>query len=108
MAHIKNIMNFIFDLTKAVQSSAVLLKLHGNKMYHCNLTTLLYLADRNALEKTNESITGARYVSMKYGPSLLEVTWLITHYDRIDNTCLWKKYISCKKRWLSNIIKWSK
>lgn len=89
---------FQFCPEKAVEAAAVLLKLHGKPMKYIGLLKMLYIADRIALDRMEQPITGDTYVSMDYGPVLSGV------YDLIkQNTCadddfsLWAKHISSSK-----------
>jgi uncharacterized phage-associated protein len=85
---------FRFHPEKAVEAAAVLLKLHGKPMKYLGLLKMLYIADRIALERMEQPITGDQYVSMKYGPVLSGV------YDLIKGTAvdqalpLWSQFIS--------------
>ena len=63
-------MNFRFNFERALQASAYLLRLDGKRMGYLRLLKLLYIADREWLAETGESITGDRAYAMKYGPVL--------------------------------------
>ena len=85
---------FRFHPEKAVEAAAVLLKLHGKPMKYLGLLKMLYIADRIALERMDQPITGDHYVSMDYGPVLSGVYDLIKGKP-IDNALpLWSKFIS--------------
>lgn len=85
---------FKFHPEKAIQASALLLKLHGKRMKYLGLLKMLYIADRLALKCMEQPITGDRYFSMKYGPVLSKVYDLIKEKP-IDNALpLWSKVIS--------------
>jgi len=85
---------FRFHPEKAVEAAAVLLKLHGKPMKYLGLLKMLYMADRIALERMEQPITGDHYVSMDYGPVLSGVYDLIKGKP-IDNALpLWSKFIS--------------
>jgi uncharacterized phage-associated protein len=90
-------MDFKFDLNKTVQATALLLTFHGGKMSYLKLIKLLYMADRRSLEKTNEPITGAQYVSMRYGPVLSEVLDFVHHGNMLSDDHTWKKHISAPR-----------
>ena len=64
---------FTFHIEKAIQASALLLKLKGGRMKYIGLLKMLYIADRIALERLEMPITGDCYFSMKYGPVLSKV-----------------------------------
>ena len=86
-------MQFKFHPEKAVEAAAIFLKLHGKPMKYLGLLKLLYMADRVALKRLEQPITGDRYVSMNYGPVLSTVYDLIKGYQ-ISNANDWIKYIS--------------
>ena len=62
-------MFFPFDIRKAIEATAALLRLtHCRTMDRKRLLALLYLADRESLAKTGRPIIGGRICAMKYGP----------------------------------------
>lgn len=85
---------FIFHPEKAVQASALLLKLKGGSMKYLGLLKMLYLADRIALEQLEMPITGDCYFSMKYGPVLSQVYDLIKGQQAGHSLFVWTKFIS--------------
>lgn len=85
---------FRFHPEKAVEAAAVLLKLHGLPMKHLGLLKMLYIADRVALQRMEQPITGDHYVSMDYGPVLSGVYDLIKGQPVDDALPLWSKFIS--------------
>lgn len=87
---------FQFHLEKAVEAAAILLKLHGKPMKYLGLLKMLYIADRIALERMDQPITGDHYVSMKYGPVLSSVYDLIKGNPMDDALPLWSKFISTR------------
>jgi uncharacterized phage-associated protein len=70
-------MHFRFDFERTLQASAHLLRLDGRRMDYLRLLKLLYIADREWLAETGESITGDRAYAMKHGPVLTRVYDLI-------------------------------
>lgn len=68
---------FSFDERKARAAASFLLQRGGGKMRYLRLIKLLYLADREAIDRWRRPILGGRYVSMKYGPVLSEVLDLV-------------------------------
>jgi uncharacterized phage-associated protein len=70
-------MNLRFHFERALQASAYLLRLDGKRMAYLRLLKLLYIADREWLAETGESITGDRACAMKYGPVLSNIDDLI-------------------------------
>jgi uncharacterized phage-associated protein len=85
--------NFQFHPEKAVEAAAVLCKLHGKPMKYLGLLKMLYIADRIALSRMEQPITGDHYVSMKYGPVLSSVYDLIKGNPVDEALPLWTKYI---------------
>jgi len=85
-------MRFWFNEKKTAQAAAHLLKLNGGKLNYMMLIKLLFLADRAALLKNEQPITGSRMVSMKHGPVLSEVLDLINEGSRSDGP--WVEYVS--------------
>jgi uncharacterized phage-associated protein len=70
-------MHFRFHFDRALQASAYLLRLDGKRMSYLRLLKLLYIADREWLAETSESITGDRAHAMKQGPVLSTVYDLV-------------------------------
>jgi Protein of unknown function (DUF4065) len=85
---------FRFHPEKAVEAAAVLLKLHGKPMKYLGLLKMLYIADRVALKRMEQPITGDHYVSMDYGPVLSGVYDMIKGKPVDDALPLWSKFIS--------------
>ncbi|MBW4486208.1 MAG: SocA family protein [Trichocoleus desertorum ATA4-8-CV12] len=85
---------FRFHPEKAVEAAAVLLKLHGKPMKYLGLLKMLYIADRVALQRMEQPITGDHYVSMNYGPVLSGVYDLIKGQAVDDALPLWSKFIA--------------
>jgi uncharacterized phage-associated protein len=86
--------HFRFDPEKAVEAAAILLKLHGKPMKYLGLLKMLYIADRIALQRMEQPITGDHYVSMDYGPVLSDIYDLIKGKPVDDALPLWSKFIS--------------
>ena len=70
-------MHLRFQFERTLQASAYLLRLDGKRMPYLRLLKLLYIADRESLAETGESITGDRAFAMEYGPVLSNVYDLI-------------------------------
>jgi uncharacterized phage-associated protein len=85
---------FRFHPEKAVEAAAILLKLHGKPMKYLGLLKILYIADRIALQRIEQPITGDHYVSMDYGPVLSKLYDLIKGQPVDDALPLWSKFIS--------------
>lgn len=69
--------HFPFNERKTAQAAAHLLNFCGGELPYISLIKMLYLADRRTLVEIGQPITGARPVSMPYGPVLSEVLTLI-------------------------------
>jgi uncharacterized phage-associated protein len=86
---------FPFHPEKAVEAAAFFLKLHdGKPMKYLGLLKMLYIADRVALERMEQPITGDHYVSMGYGPVPSNIYDLIKGKAVDDALPLWSKFIS--------------
>ena len=66
-------MRFRFNEKKAAQAAAHLLQLHGGKLNYMRLIKLLYLADRAALLKCGQPITGDAMFSLPHGAILSNI-----------------------------------
>ncbi|NJL39608.1 MAG: SocA family protein [Leptolyngbyaceae cyanobacterium SM1_4_3] len=90
------LIQFRFHPEKAVEAAAIFLKLHGKPMKYLGLLKMLHIADRMALERLEQPITGDHYVSMDYGPVLSGVYDLVKGTP-VDNALpLWAKFISSR------------
>jgi uncharacterized phage-associated protein len=85
---------FRFHPEKAVEAAAILLKLHGKPMKYLGLLKMLYIADRLALQRMEQPITGDHYVSMDYGPVLSGVYDLIKGQPVDEALPIWSTFIS--------------
>jgi hypothetical protein len=70
-----------FNEKKTTQAAAFLIKQSGKNLNYTKLIKLLYLADREAFNKWERSISGDSYVSMKRGPVLSNTYDLINYPD---------------------------
>ncbi len=95
---------FRFHPQKTVEAAATLLKLHGKPMKYLGLLKMLYLADRLALQKMDQPITGDHYVSMDYGPVLSGVYDLIKGKPVDEALPLWSKFISTHQNYCVNLL----
>ncbi len=80
-----------FNIRKAIQVSAVLLKTAPH-MSRLRLLKLLYIADRESLGATGRSITGDRLVAMPNGPAPSRIYNLIKGSDFFITE--WQKFIT--------------
>jgi len=77
---------------KAIQAAAVLLRLAADRrMSYLRLLKLLYIADRESLNRSLRPIIGSRPVAMKEGPLHSEVLDLVK--GRHVDEPLWSEYI---------------
>jgi uncharacterized phage-associated protein len=81
---------------KTAQMAALLLKLRGGKMSHLKLLKLMYMIDREALNRFGRSVSFDSYSSLDHGPILS------TTYNRIKGGTLgitppWEKYITTRE-----------
>jgi uncharacterized phage-associated protein len=67
----------MFSEKRVSQMAAYLLNKRGGRMAYIKLLKLLYLAEREAMAKWGESISGDRFVSMPHGPVLSQTYDLI-------------------------------
>jgi uncharacterized phage-associated protein len=63
-------MHFRFDFDKTLQAAGVLLDADGGRMEFMRLVKLLYVADRELIAETGQTLTGDRALAMKTGPVL--------------------------------------
>jgi len=80
-----------FDERKATQIAATFLSLRGGRMPYIKLIKLLYLLDREALNRWGMPVTTDIYASMDHGPIVSHIFNLIT--DDIV-TPVWSQFIS--------------
>jgi len=86
-------MNFRFNPKKSAQAAATLLKLNGGDMDKYLFIKMLYLADREALQKWDEPITGDSAASMEYGP-VLSIIYDLTKGDCPNLRKDWEPFVS--------------
>lgn len=67
----------MFSEQRAAQMAVYFLQKRGGRMSYLKLLKLLYLADREAMSKWGESISGDCFVSMPHGPVLSQTYDLI-------------------------------
>jgi uncharacterized phage-associated protein len=84
---------FHFNSVKTTQAACYLLKRKGGTMSKGFLLKMLYLADRELLQKRGQPITGDRPVSMKNGP-VLSKTYDLTKGGAVEHRAYWEKFIT--------------
>ena len=80
-----------FDEVKATEAATYFLFLRGGQMHYMKLIKLLYLADREALQRWGIPITTDTYVSMDHGPVVSTIYDLIRQRAAGET---WQAYIS--------------
>lgn len=96
---------FQFHPEKTVEAAAAFLKLHGKPMKYLGLLKMLYIADRLALKRMEQPITGDQYVSMDYGPVLSGVYDLIKG-NQVENALpLWERFISRHDKYSISLLR---
>jgi len=86
-------MQFQFNAKKSAQAASVLLKLNGGDIDKYLFIKMLYLADREALNRWQEPITGDSAASMQYGP-VLSTIYDLTKGDCPSQRKEWEPFIS--------------
>jgi uncharacterized phage-associated protein len=84
-----------FNEKKATQAAGRLLERAGNRMSAMKLVRMLYLADREAIVRWGRPITTDRFVFLKHGPVLSQVSSLLAEGDdpRLEPS-LWGAHIT--------------
>jgi uncharacterized phage-associated protein len=83
-----------FDIKKAVAAAAYLIERQGGTEDMYTLLKKLYYADRIALVKWGQSITGDKLVSMDKGPIVSKIYDLLKDQGTETNLISWKDVIS--------------
>ena len=73
----------MFSEEKVTHMASYLLMKRGGRMSYMKLIKLLYLAERKALAKWGESMSGDKFVSMPYGPVMSNTYGLIQTESKI-------------------------
>ncbi len=84
-------MQLRFDEAKATQIACMFLRLRGGRMHYIKLIKLLYLLDREALDRWGIPVTTDHFAAMEHGPIVSRIFNLITD-DK--PTPVWGRYIS--------------
>jgi uncharacterized phage-associated protein len=81
---------FSFDEQKVTEAAVQLLRLAGGRMGKLRLMKLLYLADRESLDRNDRPISGDRYYSLPHGPILSRTLDIINGTEAAPawETCL--------------------
>lgn len=83
------------DERKATQMAAWLLERTTNRrMKYLKLIKLLYIADREAIRRWAQPLTGDSYYSLPHGPVVSRIQDLITEDPEFSESTYWTDYIS--------------
>ncbi len=93
-----------FNEQKATAVAAYFLQQAGGQEFYLKLMKLMYLAEREAIRRSNCSITFDRFVSMDHGPVLSRTLDLITPREEIDPARVWREYISLPEAFKVRLI----
>ena len=88
----------MFNERKVAQMAAYLLEKGGNRYAHLKLMKLLYLADRESMNRQGFPISGDNPVSLPHGPVLSNTLSLISG-DVLSNPNGWDFWISDKENY---------
>ena len=83
----------MFSEAVVAQMAAYLLKKRGGRMAYIKLLKLLYLAERKAVAKWGEPISGDQFVSMPHGPVLSQTYELIKSQPEPEQISPWHQLI---------------
>jgi uncharacterized phage-associated protein len=86
-------LTFKFQFPKTFQATAAILREHGGQMDCVRLLKLLYIADRELLADTGETLTGDEAVALKRGPVLHNVYSLIKERGKNEEQAKWNEAI---------------
>lgn len=86
----------MFNEAKSAQMAAYFLGKAAGSMPYLKLLKLLYLADREAMRVTGDSISGDHFVSMPHGPVLSRTYELINHSAQSD---VWDALMATGSGW---------
>jgi len=97
-------MDLIYNEIKTTQAAAYILQKRSGVEYYLKLIKLLYLADREAINRLGLPISQDRYVSMGKGP-VLSITYdLISSEPNPENASYWHTYISEPSGYKVNLL----
>lgn len=100
-------LTFEFDLDKAIEVTAMLIKLHGSNLSSTELLQLLYLIDRCSIRDTNYPIIGGTYV--RHITIMIEEVYqsLFCHHtlsvEVQERQLKWKEYFSVNEEYVELI-----
>lgn len=103
--------NFKFNIQKTTDTVCLILSLNNNFINYMKLLKLLYLIDREALNRWERPVSGDRFCSMDRGPVLSKVYDLIKDLDRFSTIFVkrgkeyWFDHIGKKTRYDVCLIK---
>ena len=84
-----------FDERKATQMASWLLeKTDDGRMKYLKIIKLLYIADREAIRRWGQPLTGDSYYSLPHGPVVSRIQDLITDDPAYSKSTYWNDFIS--------------
>ncbi len=86
----------MFNEVVATALAVELVKLYGGSMNYNKLINLMYLSDREILQRYNYRLTYDTYVSEKTGPRLTSVYECIKKHSDGSNTHYWSSFLITK------------
>jgi hypothetical protein len=87
-------MEMTFDEVKATQTAAFVIGLSKGRLQYLALIKLLYMLDREALNRWGLPVTTDRYVSMKMGPVTSRIYDLVKVKGEPIYPSYWSQYIT--------------
>jgi len=93
-----------FNEAKTTQAAAAFLKLNRGRLNYMVLIKLLYMLDREALDRWGRTITNDEYFSMKLGPVLSGVHDLLTEQQAPSEQGDWKRFISAPREYTVDLL----
>lgn len=85
---------FPFNEAKATQTAARLVERSGNALSHLALMKMLYIVDREALQRWERPVIGGKYCSMEHGTVISEVLDLMRRIEGIDPISKWTEHLT--------------
>lgn len=83
-----------FDERKATQMASWLLEKTNGRMKYLKIIKLIYIADREAIRRWGQPLTGDSYYSLPHGPVVSRIQDLITDDPTFSESTYWNDFIS--------------
>jgi uncharacterized phage-associated protein len=94
----------MFSEDRVTQMAAYFLKRRGGRMAYIKLLKLLYLAERQAMVKWGEPMSGDHFVSMPHGPVLSQTYELIKGHTFNSTPSLWQQMIKDEQNYEVSLL----